>query len=94
MDQKQGIRDPSFRRASMREARDFQKAYCMPSGPGAELGILHLRASTSPREKGPEGESDSSGAGRSAYASVTSAMRASWATWRAAECGIGVCRLW
>ena len=94
MDQKLGMRDPVFHKLSMHEAKDFQKVYCIPSGPGAELGILLLRANISPRENGLDGESVSLGAGRSEYACVTSAMRVSWATWRAAEYGMGVCKLW
>ena len=77
VDQKQGIRDPCFHKSSMHRAKAFQNAYWILSGPGAESGILFLRARTSPMEKGLVGNSASEGAGRWQYWWPTSGIRVS-----------------
>jgi hypothetical protein len=43
-----------FRRVSIQDESSFQNRYGMPSGPGAELGILCLKLCTSSSKKGPD----------------------------------------
>ena len=85
--------EPCERMLSTLEARAFQKVYCMPSGPGAELGILLRRALISDREKRPSGESDAEGGGLLQYSSWTSWRRVCWDADLAVDGGSGVCSL-